>query len=142
MATVSSKTKTLWFCSNCGNEYSKWMGRCPACGEWNTMVEKEVVTGKKASVSVPGAGAKPMPLKDVSTAQEDRLSLGSHEVDRLLGGGIVKGSLVLMGGEPGIGKSTLSLQLPLKRPDLKTLYVTGEESVKQVKMRAGRLGGD
>ncbi len=142
MATVSSKTKTLWFCSNCGNEYSKWMGRCPACGEWNTMVEKEVVTGKKASVSVPGAGAKPMPLKDVSTAQEDRLSLGSHEVDRLLGGGIVKGSLVLMGGEPGIGKSTLSLQLPLKRPDLKTLYVTGEESVKQVKMRADRLGGD
>ena len=118
------------------------MGRCPACGEWNTMVEKEVVTGKKASVSVPGAGAKPMPLKDVSTAVEDRVSLGSPEVDRLLGGGIVKGSLVLMGGEPGIGKSTLSLQLPLKRPDLKTLYVTGEESVKQVKMRADRLGGD
>ena len=118
------------------------MGRCPACGEWNTMVEKEVVTGKKASVSVPGAGAKPMPLKDVSTAQEDRLSLGSHEVDRLLGGGIVKGSLVLMGGEPGIGKSTLSLQLPLKRPDLKTLYVTGEESARQVGMRARRLGGD
>ncbi len=141
MAT-STKTKTLWFCSNCGNEYSKWMGRCPACGEWNTMVEKEVVTGKKAAVNVPGAGAKPMPLRDVSTAQEDRVSLGSPEVDRLLGGGIVKGSLVLMGGEPGIGKSTLSLQLPLKRPDLKTLYVTGEESVKQVKMRADRLGGD
>ncbi len=118
------------------------MGRCPACGEWNTMVEKEVVTGKKAAVNVPGAGAKPMPLRDVSTAQEDRVSLGSSEVDRLLGGGIVKGSLVLMGGEPGIGKSTLSLQLPLKRPDLKTLYVTGEESVKQVKMRADRLGGD
>ena len=134
-------------CPACGEwntmvEYSKWMGRCPACGEWNTMVEKEVVTGKKASVSVPGAGAKPMPLKDVSTAVEDRVSLGSPEVDRLLGGGIVKGSLVLMGGEPGIGKSTLSLQLPLKRPDLKTLYVTGEESVKQVKMRADRLGGD
>ena len=141
MAT-SSKTKTLWFCSNCGNEYSKWMGKCPACGEWNTMVEREVVTGKKAPVSVPGAGAKPMPLKDVSTAQEDRISLGSAEVDRLLGGGMVKGSLVLMGGEPGIGKSTLSLQLPLGRPDLKTLYVTGEESVKQVKMRADRLGGD
>ena len=118
------------------------MGRCPACGEWNTMVEKEVVTGKKTAVNVPGAGAKPMPLRDVSTAREDRVSLGSPEVDRLLGGGIVKGSLVLMGGEPGIGKSTLSLQLPLKRPDLKTLYVTGEESVKQVKMRADRLGGD
>ena len=118
------------------------MGKCPACGEWNTMVEKEVVTGKKAAVNVPGAGARPMPLKDVSTAQEDRVSLGSPEVDRLLGGGIVKGSLVLMGGEPGIGKSTLSLQLPLGRPDLKTLYVTGEESVKQVKMRADRLGGN
>ncbi|MBR4735917.1 MAG: DNA repair protein RadA [Bacteroidales bacterium] len=139
---ATTKTKTLWFCSNCGNEYSKWMGKCPACGEWNTMVEKEVVTGKKAAVNVPGAGARPMPLKDVSTAQEDRVSLGSPEVDRLLGGGIVKGSLVLMGGEPGIGKSTLSLQLPLGRPDLKTLYVTGEESVKQVKMRADRLGGN
>jgi len=106
------------------------------------MVEKEVVTGKKAVVSIPGGSVKPMPLKDVSTTLEDRVSLGSAEVDRLLGGGIVKGSLVLMGGEPGIGKSTLSLQLPLGRPDLKTLYVTGEESVKQVKMRADRLGGD
>ena len=141
----STKAKTVWFCSNCGNEYSKWMGKCPACGEWNTMVEKEVVTGKRplsASVSVPGAGRKPMPLKDVSTTAEDRVSLGSAEVDRLLGGGIVKGSLVLMGGEPGIGKSTLSLQIPLSCPALKVLYVTGEESVKQVKMRADRLGGD
>ena len=140
---ASAKTKTLWFCSHCGNEYSKWMGRCPACGEWNTMVEKEVVTGKKPGpMSVPGTSRKPMPLKDVTATQEDRVSLGSAEVDRLLGGGIVKGSLVLMGGEPGIGKSTLSLQLPLHRPELKTLYVTGEESVKQVKMRADRLGGD
>ena len=144
MATTVKKTKTVWFCSHCGNEYSKWMGRCPACGEWNTMVEKEVVTGspKAGAVSVPGGSRKPMPLKDVSTTVEDRISLGSAEVDRLLGGGIVKGSLVLMGGEPGIGKSTLSLQLPLRRPELKTLYVTGEESVKQVKMRADRLGGD
>ena len=141
---TTGKTKTVWFCSNCGNEYAKWMGRCPACGEWNTMVEKEVVTGKApaAAVSVPGAGRKPMKLSEVSTAVEDRISLGSTEVDRLLGGGIVRGSLVLMGGEPGIGKSTLSLQLPLGRPSLKTLYVTGEESVKQVKMRADRLGGD
>ena len=83
-----------------------------------------------------------MPLKDVSTTAEDRVSLGNAEVDRLLGGGIVKGSLVLMGGEPGIGKSTLSLQIPLSCPDLKVIYVTGEESVKQVKMRADRLGGD
>ena len=139
----TAKSKTVWFCSNCGNEYSKWMGKCPACGEWNTMVEKEVVTGKRPlAVSVPGAGRKPMPLKDVSTTAEDRVSLGSAEVDRLLGGGIVKGSLVLMGGEPGIGKSTLSLQIPLSCPSLKVLYVTGEESVKQVKMRADRLGGD
>ena len=138
-----TKAKTVWFCSNCGNEYSKWMGKCPACGEWNTMVEKEVVTGKRPlSVSVPGAGRKPLPLKDVSTTAEDRVSLGNAEVDRLLGGGIVKGSLVLMGGEPGIGKSTLSLQIPLSCPSLKVLYVTGEESVKQVKMRADRLGGD
>ena len=138
-----TKAKTVWFCSNCGNEYSKWMGKCPACGEWNTMVEKEVVTGKRPlSVSVPGVGRKPLPLKDVSTTAEDRVSLGNAEVDRLLGGGIVKGSLVLMGGEPGIGKSTLSLQIPLSCPSLKVLYVTGEESVKQVKMRADRLGGD
>ena len=139
----TTKAKTVWFCSNCGNEYSKWMGKCPACGEWNTMVEKEVVTGKRPlAVSVPGASRKPMPLKDVSTTAEDRVSLGSAEVDRLLGGGIVKGSLVLMGGEPGIGKSTLSLQIPLSCPSLKVLYVTGEESVKQVKMLADRLGGD
>ena len=140
---MATKAKTVWFCSNCGNEYSKWMGKCPACGEWNTMVEKEVVTGKRPlSVSVPGAGRKPQPLKDVSTTAEDRVSLGNAEVDRLLGGGIVKGSLVLMGGEPGIGKSTLSLQIPLSCPALKVLYVTGKESVKQVKMRADRLGGD
>ena len=139
----STKAKTVWFCSNCGNEYAKWMGKCPTCGEWNTLVEKEVVTGKRPlSVSVPGAGRKPMPLKEVSTTMEDRVSLGNAEVDRLLGGGIVKGSLVLMGGEPGIGKSTLSLQIPLNCPSLKVLYVTGEESVKQVKMRADRLGGD
>ena len=143
MAVKGTKTKSVWFCSNCGNEYSKWMGKCPACGEWNTMVEKEVATGKRPlSVSVPGAGRKPMPLKEVDTTAEDRVSLGNAEVDRLLGGGIVKGSLVLMGGEPGIGKSTLSLQIPLSCPSLKVLYVTGEESVKQVKMRADRLGGD
>ena len=143
MATTVKKTKSVWFCSHCGNEYSKWMGKCPSCGEWNTLVEKEVVLGggKAPRMAVPGGSSSPMPLKDVSTSQEDRLPLGSTEVDRLLGGGIVRGSLVLMGGEPGIGKSTLSLQLPLHCPGLKTLYVTGEESVKQVKMRADRLGG-
>ena len=141
---ASAKTKTLWFCSNCGNESPKWMGKCPACGQWNTMVEQSVATGpaSKRAASVPGQSRKPVRLDSVTTGSEDRVSLGSAEVDRLLGGGIVKGSLVLIGGEPGIGKSTLSLQLPLASPSLKTLYVTGEESVSQVKMRADRLGGD
>jgi DNA repair protein RadA/Sms len=144
MAGKTNKVKSVWFCSHCGNEYAKWMGRCPACGEWNTLVEKEVATGsgRGGASAVPGNGGKPQPLGSVSVTKEDRISLGSAEVDRLLGGGIVKGSLVLMGGEPGIGKSTLSLQIPLNNPQLKTLYVTGEESVRQVKMRADRLGGN
>ena len=137
-----AQKKSLWFCTSCGNEYSKWMGRCPSCGEWNTIVEQSVATGTRKAVSVPGKGSKPMRLHEVDTASEDRFSLNSTEVDRILGGGIVKGSLVLLGGEPGIGKSTLSLQLPLGLPTMKTLYVSGEESVRQVKMRADRLGGD
>jgi DNA repair protein RadA/Sms len=143
MATV--KTKSVWFCKACGNESSKWMGRCPACGEWNTMVEETVATGKKSSaqsISVPGAAQKPMPLAEIDSTYEQRISLNNAEVNRILGGGMVQGSLVLIGGEPGIGKSTLSLQIPLNCPDLKTLYVTGEESAKQVKLRAGRIGGD
>ena len=143
MATV--KTKSVWFCKACGNESSKWMGRCPACGEWNTMVEETVATGKKSSsqsISVPGAAQKPMPLAEIDSTHEQRISLNNAEVNRILGGGMVQGSLVLIGGEPGIGKSTLSLQIPLHCPDLKTLYVTGEESARQVKLRAGRIGGD
>ena len=142
---ASTKVKTRWFCTSCGNESPKWMGRCPACGEWNTMVEETVVTGKKSSVrgeSVPGAARKPVRLPDIDSSAENRVSLGNAEVDRILGGGLVQGSLVLIGGEPGIGKSTLSLQIPLGCPSLKTLYVTGEESARQVKMRADRLGGD
>lgn len=121
------------------------MGRCPACGSWNTMVEKTVATGKPAKNAQAAARSgdhRPQPLSEVSSAQQRRISLGSPEVDRLLGGGLVEGSLVLLGGEPGIGKSTLSLQLPLGCPSLKTLYVTGEESAPQVRMRAERLGGD
>lgn len=141
---VKLKEKSVWFCSNCGNESPKWLGRCPACGQWNTMVEKTVVTGKRKSdraASYSGSGHKPAHLSEIGSAQESRLSLGDRELDRLLGGGIVEGSLILIGGEPGIGKSTLSLQIPLYRPELKTLYVTGEESQRQVKMRAERLGG-
>ena len=141
---LGSKNKTVWFCSSCGNESSKWLGRCPACGEWNTMVESTVVTGKqkKNALNVPGEGRAPMQLKEIDITQDARISLNNEEVDRILGGGLVEGSLVLIGGEPGIGKSTLSLQIPLFCPHLKTLYVTGEESAKQVKMRADRLGGD
>ena len=139
------KQKTLWYCSSCGNESPKWMGRCPACGEWNTMVEapvepKSTAKGSRSAVMPSDEKRKPLRLGDIDNSAEARISLGLPEVDRLLGGGIVPGSLVLIGGEPGIGKSTLSLQIPL-RSSLHTLYVTGEESARQVKMRADRLTG-
>ena len=147
MATANSKEKTAFFCTSCGNESPKWMGRCPACGEWNTLVERSVATGKAPRHNLTAAtrsssAAKPRLLGEIGSAEEKRISLGSGEVDRLLGGGLVPGSLVLIGGEPGIGKSTLSLQIPLSCPTLRTLYVSGEESPRQVKMRADRLGGD
>ena len=125
---ASAKEKKVWFCTSCGNESPKWMGRCPACGEWNTMVEQTVATGRQpSSRTVQGdLGRRPVHLKDIDSSSEARISVGLGEVDRLLGGGIVRGSLVLIGGEPG----------------LKTLYVSGEESARQVKMRAARLGGD
>lgn len=141
---MANKIKSVWYCSSCGNESSKWMGRCPACGEWNTMIEAPKETSAKktvASSSITG-GRKPVTLNDISSAEEARISLANSEFDRILGGGLVKGSLVLIGGEPGIGKSTLSLQIPLHCNNLRTLYVTGEESERQVKMRADRLGGD
>lgn len=108
------------------------------------MVEESVATGKKASqqMQVPGSGHKPLPLSHIDSAVESRISLGNEEVNRILGGGLVEGSLVLIGGEPGIGKSTLSLQIPLHCSHLKTLYVTGEESARQVKLRSSRIGGD
>ena len=141
---AQQKTKSVWFCSSCGNESPKWMGRCPACGEWNTMVEEKVVTGvsRKQEDRTPGASSRPLSLSEIDSTEEARITLHSAEMDRLLGGGIVEGSLVLIAGEPGIGKSTLSLQIPLHCDGLKTLYVTGEESARQVKLRAARLGGD
>ncbi len=147
MAVQGNKGKTAFFCTNCGNEFSKWMGRCPSCGQWNTLQEQTVVTGKPAKNASsehlrPLSESKPMHLHEIGSAQERRISLSNGEVDRLLGGGLVEGSLVLLGGEPGIGKSTLSIQIPLGCPSLKTLYVSGEESPRQVKMRADRIGGD
>ena len=142
---MATKVKSVWYCTSCGNESPKWMGRCPACGEWNTMVEAPVEQKKDRQASkgrTPAVERKAQNLRDIDYSREARISLGMPEVDRILGGGMVPGSLVLIGGEPGIGKSTLSLQIPLRCPSLRTLYVTGEESAKQVKMRANRLGGD
>ena len=146
---AGTKIKTAFFCTECGNESPKWMGQCPACGAWNTMVEEKVATGAGAKASASssfrrvGSGSEPVKLSQVNAHSEgERISLNMSELDRLLGGGLVRGSLVLLGGEPGIGKSTLSLQIPLMNPQLSVLYVTGEESINQVKMRADRLGGD
>lgn len=140
---MTPKTKTSFFCSNCGYESPKWMGQCPSCKQWNTMVEapQQPKAGAAASARRGNDDRKPLHLKEIDYGSEPRVSLGNAEVDRILGGGIVPGSLILIGGEPGIGKSTLSLQIPLFCPHLKTLYVTGEESARQVKMRAVRLGG-
>ncbi|MEG0519141.1 MAG: DNA repair protein RadA [Bacteroidales bacterium] len=151
------KIKKAWFCSSCGNESPKWMGKCPACGEWNTMVEEIVskgsdsVTTLRNQAFLQSINAKPQPLTQIETGSENRIILGSPitessntlgEFDRVLGGGLVTGSVVLIGGEPGIGKSTLSLQIPLVCKSLKTLYVSGEESARQIKMRGQRLGGE
>jgi len=138
-----SKVKTSFFCQNCGTQYSKWQGQCNACKEWNTIAE-EIIIQKQEKVawkSEPTSSSKaPRPLKitEIDSAQEIRMDTTDGELNRVLGGGIVPGSLTLLGGEPGIGKSTLLLQISLKLP-YKTLYVSGEESQKQIKMRAERI---
>ena len=115
---MATKAKTVFYCTSCGNESPKWMGRCPACGEWNTMVEAPSETKKgPAAGSAARSGRRPQQLREIDYSQEARISLGMGEVDRILGGGMVPGSLVLIGGEPGIGKSTLSLQIPLMCKD-------------------------
>ncbi|MCI1778825.1 MAG: DNA repair protein RadA [Bacteroidales bacterium] len=143
-----AKKKTVWYCTECGYESPKWMGQCPSCGAWNTMQEETVVketgasaTSRNRSLFNP-ENTRPVPLSEISTDIENRTSLGGKELDRVLGGGMVSGSIVLLGGEPGIGKSTLSLQIPLKCNKLTTLYVSGEESAKQIKLRGERLGGE
>lgn len=137
-----AKTKTAFFCQNCGTQYAKWAGQCSACKEWNTIVEeliqKENKSTWKTKVNGSTKAAKPLSIAEISTDKEERLDVKDQEFNRVLGGGLVPGSLVLLGGEPGIGKSTLLLQIALKLP-YKTLYVSGEESLKQIKMRADRL---
>jgi len=138
-----AKVKTAYFCSSCGYEAPKWMGKCPACNQWNTFTQETVSTGAKGSgkggLTSPVA-APPTPISQVRERNYTRMQTGCPELDRVLGGGLVPGSLVLLGGEPGIGKSTLSLQIALAEGGIKTLYVSGEESPEQIRMRAQRIG--
>lgn len=139
------KVKTVYICHNCGAQYSKWQGNCNACGEWNTIEEELVskpVSGKHAPKSFlhNDEAGKPCLLHQVESESEERIDLHDEEFNRVLGGGMVKGGFTLLGGEPGIGKSTLILQTVLRLKNLRTLYVSGEESARQLKMRAERLG--
>ena len=141
-----AKVKTAYVCTNCGNDSPKWLGKCPVCGEWNTYVEE--VVSKDTSPSKGGLHifdspkAKPLLLKEVQTNEEPRIDMQDGEFNRVLGGGLVPGSLVLIGGEPGIGKSTLILQTVLGLQNIKTLYVSGEESARQLKLRADRINSN
>lgn len=138
---MAKSKKNVFFCQNCGHEESKWLGQCPACKEWNTFVEE------KAAPVKPGAAkamheAQAVSLNSISTGEDERVDTGIEELDRVLGGGIVQGSLVLVGGDPGIGKSTLLLQVCQRLSDMgkKVLYISGEESLRQIKLRANRMG--
>ncbi len=139
-----AKTKTVFFCQNCGAQYSKWQGQCTSCKEWNTIAEEVVQKAEKkdwkSATSSPKANkiAKPLRISEINTSKDIRYNTDDAELNRVLGGGLVPGSLTLLGGEPGIGKSTLLLQISLKLP-YKTLYVSGEESQQQIKMRAERI---
>ena len=139
--------KTVYFCQECGYESSKWMGQCPGCKAWNTFVEETVSTKKSSSSGSssfqnPGKRPEPVRLKDISLSEDERRLTKIGELDRVLGGGIVPGSLVLVGGDPGIGKSTLLLQVcrNLALSGSNVLYISGEESLRQIKLRAERIG--
>ncbi len=137
-----AKSKTVYVCQNCGADSPKWIGKCPSCGEWNSYVE-EIISKESGPKIILGGleitKQKPVRLDEVECTEESRIDTSSNELNRVLGGGLVPGSLVLIGGEPGIGKSTLVLQVVLNLKGKRTLYVSGEESVKQLKLRAERL---
>ncbi|APY08651.1 DNA repair protein RadA [Winogradskyella sp. J14-2] len=137
-----AKVKTTFFCQNCGSQYSKWQGQCTSCKAWNTIAEEVIQKPEKSDWKTPASStkrvSKPLLINEIDTSQEARLDMQDAEFNRVLGGGMVNGSLTLLGGEPGIGKSTLLLQIALKLK-YKTLYVSGEESQKQIKMRAERI---
>ena len=138
-----SKNKTVFVCNECGYESAKWLGKCPACGSWNTFFEQKIIENKNSSLKLNtnnGKANTPQKLNSYEAKETIRTSTGFEELDRVLGGGLVKGSLILLGGEPGIGKSTLILQLCDKvQGDGQVLYVSGEESAEQIKLRADRL---
>lgn len=136
-----AKGKSVYFCGNCGYESPKWLGQCPACGEWNTMVEEKVSTSSKGGRKKGLVrSSSPVKLSEITVSEETRMPMPSSELNRVLGGGLVSGSLTLIGGEPGIGKSTLLLQNILSIRSRRILYVSGEESATQLKLRADRLG--
>lgn len=139
-----AKMKSVYFCSQCGYESPKWMGKCPSCGEWSTFVEelvrKDVMSKQEDTRSFQSVRSEPQQLREIRADEEPRIDLRDGELNRVLGGGLVPASVVLLGGEPGIGKSTLILQTILKLNGLRTLYVSGEESARQLKLRADRIG--
>ena len=134
-----SKTKTTFICQNCGAQSPKWIGKCNSCGEWNTVLEEIVVERKPLSTLQVKGNSKPLLLSEIDLDNQTRIITGNDEFDRVIGGGLVPGGLVLLGGEPGIGKSTLVLQIALGLTQLRVLYISGEESLQQLKMRANRL---
>lgn len=143
---ATAKTKTSFFCQNCGAQAAKWIGKCPSCGEWNTYVEEVIKKETKNdrlqlfSAAKNGHSNKPVLLQEIGMQEFPRIAVPGKELTRVLGGGLVPGSLILFGGEPGIGKSTLMLQLALRMKNLRVLYVSGEESEQQIRMRADRIG--
>ena len=138
-----AKEKTAYVCANCGYDSPRWIGKCPSCGEWNSFVEQRIgknTSQKKATQSYSSSTVtSPVAIREIQTSDDPRINLHDNELNRVLGGGLVMGSLVLIGGEPGIGKSTLVLQTALKLKGMKVLYVSGEESARQIKLRADRL---
>ncbi len=139
---AKGKITTAFFCQECGHESSKWLGQCPACKKWNTFVEEKVTPASKSVSMHIGGAVKPVGINEISMKEEERIMTGIAELDRVLGGGIMKGSLTLVGGDPGIGKSTLLLQVcrQLANAGRRVLYISGEESLKQIKLRAVRIG--